>query len=205
VTFSVDPQSVNISDLPRPQGADQRETTREWLRTLVSHGLRAQVIEVSFLTGLKLIALDMSRNAPPGHMERVGQNEKIPSMSSGDLAQILEQVRGVLQNLERATGGPELKHSLRALDETLTHLDQVTRDVQPDLKALIRSLRETAEAAQSTLNSVQTTLGSNSAAGSDLPQLMRELTQAARAVRGLADYLDRHPEALLRGRRETEQ
>jgi hypothetical protein len=30
---------------------------------------------------------------------------------------------------------------------------------------------------------------------------MRELSEAARSVRGLADYLDRHPESLLRGRK----
>ncbi len=34
---------------------------------------------------------------------------------------------------------------------------------------------------------------------------MRELTEAARSVRGLADYLDRHPEALLRGRKGDEK
>jgi paraquat-inducible protein B len=34
-----------------------------------------------------------------------------------------------------------------------------------------------------------------------MPRLMEQLSDAARAVRELADYLDRHPEALLRGRR----
>jgi hypothetical protein len=30
--------------------------------------------------------------------------------------------------------------------------------------------------------------------------MMREVNDTARSVRSLADYLDRHPEALLRGR-----
>jgi hypothetical protein len=47
-------------------------------------------------------------------------------------------------------------------------------------------------------------IGNNSPTNTDLPRLMRELTQAARSVRGLADYLDRHPEALLRGRKGDE-
>jgi hypothetical protein len=34
---------------------------------------------------------------------------------------------------------------------------------------------------------------------------MKQLNDAARSVRGLADYLDRHPEALLRGRREEKE
>jgi paraquat-inducible protein B len=44
-------------------------------------------------------------------------------------------------------------------------------------------------------------MGNTAPTGTDLPRLMRELTEAARSVRGLADYLDRHPEALLRGRK----
>jgi paraquat-inducible protein B len=29
---------------------------------------------------------------------------------------------------------------------------------------------------------------------------MREVKEAARAIRSMADYLDRHPEALIKGR-----
>ena len=36
-------------------------------------------------------------------------------------------------------------------------------------------------------------------------QLMNELSQAARSVRELADYLDQHPDALLRGRKGESQ
>ena len=48
-------------------------------------------------------------------------------------------------------------------------------------------------------------LGSNAPQGTDLPKLMQELTDAARSVRALADYLDRHPEALIRGRKQEEE
>ena len=36
--------------------------------------------------------------------------------------------------------------------------------------------------------------------GWNLPALVRELSEAARAIRVLASYLERHPEALLRGK-----
>jgi paraquat-inducible protein B len=45
----------------------------------------------------------------------------------------------------------------------------------------------------------------NNPTNTDLPKLMRELEDAARSVRVLADYLDRHPESLLRGRKEDKQ
>jgi paraquat-inducible protein B len=34
----------------------------------------------------------------------------------------------------------------------------------------------------------------------DLQETLRELSDAARSLRVLADYLERHPEALLRGK-----
>jgi paraquat-inducible protein B len=52
---------------------------------------------------------------------------------------------------------------------------------------------------------VQGMVGNSNETNSDLPRLMRELTDAARSVKSLADYLDRHPEALLRGRKDDDK
>jgi paraquat-inducible protein B len=203
VKFSVDPDQVQILAMPRPAGADPRAVANEWLETLVAQGLRAQVSAVSFLTGQKLIALDMAPNAPPAHIEHVGADVEFPTVASADLIEIMQSLRGVLKNLDRATSGPQLGHALQSLDQTLTRLDQITQDVEPDLKSLVKSLRDTSDAATGTLTAVQGMMGSNTntATDTDLPKLMRELTNAARSVRELADYLDRHPESLLRGRR----
>jgi paraquat-inducible protein B len=203
VTFAVDPERVHIEKLPRLPGNDAREAVSEGLKTLVAHGMRAQVVELSFLTGQKLIALDMNPNAPPGRIRQVGQAQEFPTTSSGDLAEILQSMRGVLQNLDRVTSGPQLGHALQSFDETLTRLDNITRDVEPDIKSLVKSLRDTADAAQGTLSAVQGMMGTNAnnPMNVDLPKLMQQLADAARAVRVLADYLERHPESLLRGRK----
>jgi paraquat-inducible protein B len=203
VTFSVDPDRVKIEGLPNSPGVDSREVVGGWLKTLVTRGMRAQVASASFLTGQKLIGLEMTPNAPPARIEQVGKNLEFPATSSGDLTEILQSVRGVLKNLDRATSGPQLGHALQSLDQTLTRLDKISRDVEPDIKGLVKSLRDTADAAQGTLSAVQGMMGSNSnsPANTDLPKLMRELEDAARSVRVLADYLDRHPESLLRGRK----
>jgi paraquat-inducible protein B len=200
-TFAIDPQRVQIMDMPRPKNADQLESVRKWVETLVTDGLRAQVTSVSFLTGLKIVGLEMVPGAPREHLEQTGQYMKIPSSASGDFSAVLQNLQSVLKNVDRATSGPQLGHALQSLDETLTRLDQVTREVEPDLQSLIKSLRDTADSAQNTLTTVQSLMGNTAPSGTDLPRLMRELTEAARSVRGLADYLDRHPEALLRGRK----
>ena len=36
-----------------------------------------------------------------------------------------------------------------------------------------------------------------------LPGLLQQVSEAARSIRELADFLERHPEALLRGRHEA--
>jgi len=205
VTFVVDPEQVQIQNMPNAPSGSRRESVQNWIDQLVRQGLRAQVSGVSLITGLKLLALDMQSDVPVAKMERAGQYLKIPSVPSGDLTETLASLRGVLKNVDRATAGPELGHALKSLDQTLTNLDKLTRDVQPDLKTLIQSLHETSNAAQGALNSVQGVVGNGNDTNSDLPRLMRELTEAARSVRSLADYLDRHPEALLRGRKEDEQ
>ena len=206
ITFSVDPDRVQIEDMPHAANdkeADLRVAVGGWLKTLVDHGMRAQAGSASFLTGQKLIALDVAPNAPPDHIKQVGSSLVFPSAPSADFAEIMQNLRGVLQNLNRATSGPQLGHALQSLDQTLTRLDNITRDVEPDIKTLVKSLRDTADAAQGTLSAVQGMMGSNAnnPANTDLPKLMRELEDAARSVRVLADYLDRHPESLLRGRK----
>jgi paraquat-inducible protein B len=200
-TFYIDPERVQIMNMPRPASADRHEAVRQWVEKLVGDGLRAQVSSASFLTGLKLIGLEMDPGAPRAHLEREGDDVKMPSTTSGDLTAVLQNLQSVLKNIDRATSGPQLGHALQSLDDTLTRLDKVTHDIEPDIKSLIKSLRDTADSAQNTLNTVQGLMGNTAPAGTDLPRLMRELTEAARTVRGLADYLDRHPEALLRGRK----
>jgi paraquat-inducible protein B len=200
-TFYVDPERVQIMNLPRAADPSQHDAVQQWIEKLVNDGMRAQVSSASFLTGMKLVGLEMVPDAPRAHLERDGDFVKMPSSASGDITAVLQNLQNVLKNIDRATSGPQLGHALQSLDDTLTRLDKVTHDLEPDIKSLIKSLRDTADSAQSTLNTIQGLAGNTAPSGTDLPRMMRELTEAARSVRGLADYLDRHPEALIRGRK----
>ena len=50
------------------------------------------------------------------------------------------------------------------------------------------------------VRTLERTAGSDSPLIFDLRRLLEELTGASRSIRSFADYLDRHPEALIRGR-----
>ena len=140
-------------------------------------------------------------SSPPMHYYTLTEAPASARLPVPDITAVLQNLQNVLKNIDRATSGPQLGHALQSLDDTLTRLDKVTHDIEPDIKSLIKSLRDTADSAQSTLNTIQGLAGNTAPSGTDLPRMMRELTEAARSVRGLADYLDRHPEALIRGRK----
>lgn len=204
VTIAIDPDRVEILNMPAADGASPKETAQRRIETLVASGLRAQVMTANFLTGFQIVTLDMVDDAPAARIEHVDGYVKIPTSASSDISETLRSLRNVLQNIDRATSGPQLGHAIQSLDSALTHLDQLTTEVQPDLGALLKSLRETSESANTALKAVRDVMGGGQggdAAASDVSATMRELSDAARSIRGLADYLERHPESLIRGRR----
>jgi paraquat-inducible protein B len=171
------------------------------IEKLVAKGLRAHLVSANFLTSSKVVSLDIVPESPPAHIRQVDGMAELPSTGTTDIANILASVQRVLKHVDKATAGPALGHAITELDRTLTHLDQVTGEIEPQIKPIMQSLRDTAEAAQRTLQSANNVLGTSASSGADLPRLIRELTDSARSLRDLADYLGRHPESLLRGRK----
>jgi len=70
------------------------------------------------------------------------------------------------------------------------------------LQDTVRAAREALEGAQETLKNVNGMAAPSSPVGYELVESLQELSQAARAVRLLADFLERNPNALLFGRNE---
>ena len=72
-------------------------------------------------------------------------------------------------------------------------------------------LQETLARVNKTLDDVRSTLASynqiadkNANIGYDLSKTLKELDATARSIRSLADYLDRHPEALVKGKKASQ-
>lgn len=200
--LAIDPTALDIPGIPETATAEQAQAVGAALESLVSRGLRARLVSSSLLTGSKVVALDMLSGAPPASMRSVAGVAELPTAPAADIDEILQSVESTVQHIDRATAGPQLAHALTQLDSALTHLNQLSIALEPETQSLITSLRATSEAAQRTADAAGALLGSNGSESVDLPRLMRQLSDAARSIRELADYLDRHPEALLRGRRE---
>ena len=73
----------------------------------------------------------------------------------------------------------------------------------PRAKNAVDELRQAVATANQLLaNTDATLLGKDAPAQQELRDALQEIVAAARSVRVLADYLDRHPEALIRGKTE---
>jgi paraquat-inducible protein B len=80
-------------------------------------------------------------------------------------------------------------------------LDQVPfKGIGDDLRKAIEELDLTLVTARGTLDSANKLIEPNSALDQELANSLQEVSRAARGLRILADYLERHPEALLRGK-----
>lgn len=71
------------------------------------------------------------------------------------------------------------------------------------LQQTVGTARGTLETAQETMKGVNSLMAPNSPVGYELVKTLQELSQAARALRVLADYLERNPNAVLFGRNEV--
>ena len=124
------------------------------------------------------------------------------------LPQLEQRVTSILAKIDamplEQIGG-ELKNSLATLNVLLGNADRAVQridtDVTPELKKTLEELRRaTSSANQLVKNADATLVGPDAPGQQDLRETMREVTRAARSLRELTDYLERHPEALLRGK-----
>ncbi|HEV2700889.1 MAG TPA: MlaD family protein [Steroidobacteraceae bacterium] len=202
-SMSIDPSNVQLVGAPHAAGDEQANAVRAGLARLVGRGLRAQLVTSNFITGQKVIALDIMDGAPQVRFDTSAATPEFPTTHGADVGAILQSLQNTLHHIDAATAGPALGNAVKNLDATLDHLEQITRQLEPQVKPLVASLRATADAAQAAAQSVNGAIGPDSAIVSELPGLLQQFSEAARSIRELADYLDRHPESLLRGRHEA--
>ncbi|MFQ5684360.1 MAG: MlaD family protein [Candidatus Binatia bacterium] len=103
-----------------------------------------------------------------------------------------------------------MKNTSDAAHGALTNVQQAVRNIDDRVEALASSLQETSKSVRATmaqakksLSTVDSVIKDDSPVSQALANALRELSTAARSIRVLADYLERHPNALLYGKTET--
>jgi paraquat-inducible protein B len=83
------------------------------------------------------------------------------------------------------------------LDATLKSTDQLMKNVDASIAPQVNA---TLKEAQEAMKNAKEALSQGAPLQNDLGSTLLELSRAARSVSALADYLERHPEALIRGK-----
>jgi paraquat-inducible protein B len=163
------------------------------LASLVDHGFRAQVRTGNLLTQQLYIAIDAVPHPKPAKLDASTQPIEIPT-APGSFNALQTQLADIVAKLDKvpfAEIGNELRDSLHAARGLLGKLD---KDVAPQARAVL-------EQAQASLKSLDRSLAEDSPLQRGAGRTLEEVARAAQSLRALADYLNRHPDALLRGKR----
>lgn len=215
VTLDLDPAQIGV---PTSGG---RAALDRAISRWVQAGLRARLSQDPPFVGGRVVTLAFVPGATPASLGGPASAPLIPSAPSGEVgeltgkaAQILTKidalpieqiganVRIATAHIRQIAASPKLTDSIDHLDSTLADVDRTVHKVSPQVAPLVAQLRRAADAAERTASAADGLVGGSSTSqNSDLPAALHQLTEAARSIRALADYLDRHPEALIKGRK----
>jgi paraquat-inducible protein B len=174
---------------------------------VVDKGLRAQLRTGSLVSGQLFVAVDYFPDAPKAKIDKTQDPPEFPVVA-GKMAELEDKLNNFVAKLDKVPVeeiGNDLKKVLETLDTTLKSADRtltrVDAETLPEAKKTLEDLRRAATAAERLLNSTDNTLlGPDAPAQQELRDALQEFTRAARAIGMLADYLERNPETLLRGK-----
>ncbi|MBO4480350.1 MAG: MCE family protein [Alphaproteobacteria bacterium] len=174
------PVYVRIDPKMAARGHASRSQLENWIKDLVEHGLKGKLQTQSMLTGQMTIELDFYPNYPTRfRAEKYGIDDiEIPTVPS-----MLDEIS---QNLEKIP-----------LSDISSNMSGLLKNLNQNVPALL-------EQSTAAVNSINRLANSISGPGSntitDFNKMIRDVSDAAKSVSRLSDYLERHPEALLKGK-----
>jgi paraquat-inducible protein B len=177
VTIRLDAERLGVKVVGEPSPQELEEMRRKMIDTFVSRGLRAQLRTGNLLTGALFVAFDFFPGAAPAAIDWSKTPPEAPTIP-GELQAIETSVTNLIKKLEKIP------------------VEQIGAEAQ---KALV-DLRATLASATRTLDTADKAIAPNSTLNDELSGALGEVSRAARAIGVLADYLERHPESLLRGK-----
>jgi paraquat-inducible protein B len=185
VTIHLDAQRLGVKVVGLKSQSEYAAMRRKLFDSLVARGVRAQLRTGNLLTGSVFVAFDFFPGAPPATVDWSQTPVQLPTIP-GQLEVMETKVTGIINKLD--------KMPLEQIGDNL-------RKAIADLDLTLVSARGTLLSAQGTLDNTSTLTGPNSAQIQQLGDTLREVSRAARSLRVLADYLERHPETLVRGKK----
>jgi paraquat-inducible protein B len=207
VTIGLFPSSFHL----QPDPAHKQQPLRAAVTTLIDKGLRAQLERNPPFIGSYGIALEMVPNAPAATASDANGLPQIPTAPGGGLDSIVTRINKVpidqiAQNVDDIThrvdgivASPKLGDAVSQLESAVAQLHETIAHAGPQVTQLVDTLRNASDQLDQVAKSADKVVG-GPGTQTGVRSTMRKVAQAATSIRELADYLDRHPEALIHGR-----
>ena len=222
VRFEIDPQRIANS------AAAEKRGPLENAKFLVAHGMRAQITSSNLLTGEMAVSLDFFPDAAPaavteqdgvmviptvaGEFADIGRSASalLAKVNQMPFEQIGDNLNKLLVGTNALTSSPETKQAVVAMTQTLAATQELMKKLDSGLTPAVRQLPAMTASLEAMLANTNKLVvatnagyGENSQFYRDLDHMMAQLSDMVQSLRVLADLLDRHPEALIRGRTNT--
>ena len=185
-----------------PAGATSEDAAfRAFVDQLVAKGLRAQLRNGNLVTGQLYVALDFFPGAGAARPDWAASPPRLPTQrgSLDELQTTLMRIVGKLDKLPIEEIGTDTRKLLASLQRSVDETEALLKRIDNLTDGEVRS---TLVEARSAIADTRKLIASDAPLQQDLRASLQELGRAAQALRHLADTLDRHPEALLRGKPE---
>ena len=202
---------------------DDHSSGQRYVQALIEKGLRAQLELQSFVTGQLLVNIDFHPDAPIRLVGLEKEYPEIPTIPSGleqlqkrledlPLKETADRLNEAIVGINKLINSRDLQASIGSLHQLLKDTDVLVKNINTgvghlDTEQIASSIKETLSAAQGTLNetrkAVQNINGiaaQNANLGYEIGRTLDQIAELSRSIRVLADYLERHPEALIRGK-----
>ncbi|MGY4830022.1 PqiB family protein [Sphaerotilaceae bacterium SBD11-9] len=190
-----------VREAMRHEGDDDKRRDTVLLQRLVQSGLRAQARTGNLLTGQMYVALDFPAKAGKAELDTTTALPAIPTVP-GTLSDVQPQIAEIVAKLNKVP----FDDIGRNLNDTLTQARTAIDQLSPEAQASLAEVRRTLQSVQETLARADRHLLDPSAPiQRNAEQTLLDLQRAAQSLRVLTDYLQRHPESLLRGKPDDEK
>lgn len=195
VAFDLQPERILAKN-----GQKSATVPSEVRRAFSEPGMRVVLESSSLLTGAKDLSIIYAKGHVTGDLPHEGDAIVLPSQGGGidGLTASLADVATKVDKIPFEQIGTNANAALLSIRRLATEIDSNAAPALLRLPEIEQDVSEAAKNASLSLGSAG--YGQNSEFQHSIDRLMSQINDAARSFRVLADYLDRHPEALIRGR-----
>ncbi len=196
-----------------------QETDSSLEDILLYSDFSAKLKTQSLLTGLLYVELDVYNDPPqtilvdtiyPQIPTVPSDLEKLNDFNAVDFVGMADDLQKTLKNLHQFTASDEFHKIPTQLNETLVAIEDSAKtigasanDVSGDMQQAVASLKKSMVSVQQATAKINAHMSEDSPLIYNLNESLERIGRAATAVKQLAEMLERNPEALITGKKES--